>query len=358
MKNFIIFVLLSTSILFADVEPNSSCQTSEVVSLLDGAKNSVSYGIEGSIVGLKKLEGEDRPPYEKDFYNFTVQSDGELTISYNADGKAYFRIGTNGCGSRNIVKEFGKPVTKSFRVSKGERVDILTYCRYGGDYTIDIDFKSDTVSDPILEDNSTKKKNLTFTITIEDIQDEIISADYQSGILTINSGNESKKITINVDGKKVIEQKTDFLIELTQPKSDEPLSISSKMDIEPNNSCSQSELIVSLDNIDSVISYQSSGLINSKEDGDSDGKSMDYYHFTPNTKGKLIINATANKPLWFALSDNGCHQEWDDDWNIQRGVSKSINKTIDVVENQEINLLVLSYSNKEYKFDILFMPEE
>ena len=317
---------------------------------------------------MNKQKGEDRPPYERDFYNFTVESDGELTISYKANGHSYFNIGTKGCNSKNIVKEFGKPVKKSFRVSKGQRVDILTFCRYSNDYTIDIDFKSDTVSDttpkppvvvnPKPEDNATKKKNLIFTITIEDIKDEIISADYQGGVLTINSGDENKKISIEVDGKKVIEQKSDFMIELTKPKEDEPLTINTKMDIEPNNSCSQSELISALDNVNGVISYQSSGLINSREDGDSEGKSMDYYHFTPNTKGKLIINATANKPLWFAVSDNGCHQEWDDTWNIQRGVSKSINKTINVVENQEVNILVLSYSNKEYKFDILFMPEK
>ncbi len=161
MRNFVVLILLSTSLLFADVEPNNMCNTSEVVTFLDGIQNSISYQMKGSIVGLEIQEGEEKPQYERDFYHFTVQSDGELTISRKADGHAnYLHIGTQGCGSKNILEDFSTSVNKTFKVSKGQRIDLFTFCRYSNDYIIDIAFKSDSITKlPKDELNSSELKS-------------------------------------------------------------------------------------------------------------------------------------------------------------------------------------------------------
>jgi hypothetical protein len=373
--------IFTSTLLFADIEPNSSCDQSETVAALDGVTNSIQYLVNGAIVGQKRPIGEAKPPYERDYYNFRVESDGEITISYLSSQKAYFRVGTKGCNSTNIASGFGKPVTKTFKVKKGQRVDFMTHCRYSNRYTIDVNFKSDASDDslvvtpikikPIIkkddpsEDKSLSDENLTFNVVFPS-NTKPLKAEYRNGLLTIDMGDSSEPISIIYDGKEIVENSNDFSFDFTtldqkekeeikEPKESKNSDI---LDVEPNSICSQSELIEALDNVNGSVHYKNSGKIRVNEDGDIDhqGKAHDYYHFTPNMDGKLVVKSDSNRKIWFAMSNNGCHSAWSREWNLQRGSTSKLNKSIDVKQDQEINLLLMSYSKRDYELDIEFIP--
>jgi len=156
-KILLLFVMLLTfsTLSVAEQEPNDSCDTSEVLYLLDNADTEITDQIVGEIVSVKYDEKNNKPDYDKDYYHFTPAVDGELVISFVGSGNMYFWIGTRGCDKGwNISKEFSRSVTKIFKVKAGERVDLRPMCRWSRRYTIDITFTPDenVVNDKGIED--------------------------------------------------------------------------------------------------------------------------------------------------------------------------------------------------------------
>ncbi len=140
--------------------------------------------------------------------------------------------------------------------------------------------------------------------------------------------------------------------------NDQNGSVSETFDNEPNNVCDDSELIEELDGVSSIVSFSAKGKIRPNEDGEgSEGR--DYFHFAPKVKGKITIKLTSDKNMWFAISNKGCFSPWVDSsrWNIQRGISNNVVKSFDIDANQRVDILALSYSNKDYDVKIDFTPD-
>ena len=147
MKRFYIFLIATlflSSSLFAESEPNNSCSTSEVVTLLDGVSTEIDDQIVGTIVSTAHDAVNNKPDYDKDYYHFTPAVSGELVVSFVGSGNMYFWIGTKGCDKGwNISKEFSRTVTKIFKVNAGQRVDLRPMCRWNRNYTVNIKFTPD-----------------------------------------------------------------------------------------------------------------------------------------------------------------------------------------------------------------------
>ncbi len=277
----------------SEIEPNNSCAKAIKIEALDNASAHISDTIYGTIVSTKHDDVNNKPDYDRDYYYFTPSVSGTVKVSFNATGNMYFWIGTPTCDVWNIRKDFSKTASKTFHVNANERVNFLAMCRWPRSYQALIEF--------------------------------------------IPDGNS------NNGGDQNHEQNG---------------SITEIFDSEPNNICDDSELIEDLDGVSSLVSFSAKGKIRPNMDGEgSEGR--DYFHFAPKVKGKVTIKLTSDKNMWFAISDKGCFSPWVDNskWNIQRGISNNVVKSFDIDANQRVDILALSYSNKDYDVKIDFKPD-
>ncbi len=404
MKKFYFLILILSLTIFnislmAESEPNDSCAQSEVIGALEGATSHTITKVTGTIVSTKYDEVNHKPDYDKDYYHFSPAVSGEVKVTFHSSGNMYFWIGNQGCDRGwNISKEFSTTVTKTFRLNANQRVDFRPMCRWGRTYTFDIEFTPDNeppVSNPkisianaSISEGDSGVKEMTFTLSLDKTSSSVVSVDFatangsakapddyesKSGTLEFAAGEKSKNLKITVKGDEEAEGNEEFFINLSNPVNatlanakatgeiiddDSNPPNPSGFDSEPNNDCAHSEVITELDNADKSVDFHATGSITPNSNGEgSEGR--DYYHFTPSVDGKVTIKLTTAKPMWFAISDNGCHTPWEDTtkWNIQRGVSGSVNKTFDVKARQRVDILALSYSNKDYSVDISFEAE-
>ena len=111
---------------YFDKEPNNECSMSEVIEELDGVSKEVKFKAKGQLNPFEEDSDEAR-----DYFHFTPDSDGNLTIELTANRAVWFTIGDRGCASVwadsdtwNIQRGTSIGVFKTFEIKKGKRVDI------------------------------------------------------------------------------------------------------------------------------------------------------------------------------------------------------------------------------------------
>ena len=397
---FLILILsltIFTGSLKAESEPNDTCAQSEVISSLDGAVSHTVTTVTGTIVSTKYDNVNHKPDYDKDYYHFATAVSGEVKVTFHASGNMYFWIGDQGCDRGwNISKEFSTTVIKTFRVNANQRVDFRPMCRWGRTYNFNVEFTPDneppvtnpkiTITDASITEGDSGSKEMTFALSLDKTSSSVVSVDFatadgsatagndyesKSGAVEFAAGEKSKNITVTIYGDQDDEGDEDFFINLSNPVNASLNNSKAKgtiidddnsnppnpttFDSEPNNDCAHSETIATLDKADKSVNFHATGEITPNSNGES-SEGRDYYHFAPAVDGKVTIRLSTAQPMWFAISDNGCHTPWEDAtrWNIQRGVSGNVNKTFDIKAGQRVDILALSYSNKSYNVDISF----
>ncbi len=126
-----------------DIEPNSDCVSSELISELEGVDKPIKFKAKGVVDPTYEDDGEEG----RDYYHFTPAVDGNITIELDSKRATWFTIGTKGCalpweGDRiwNIQRGTTANVNKSFIVKKGERVDILALSYDRKEYALKVEF--------------------------------------------------------------------------------------------------------------------------------------------------------------------------------------------------------------------------
>ncbi|NPA81533.1 MAG: hypothetical protein GXO31_02870 [Epsilonproteobacteria bacterium] len=381
----------------SEVEPDDSCAKAVKILALDGTSYHISEVITGTIVSTKYDEVNKKPDYDRDYFYFTPAVSGTVKVSFSATGNMYFWIGVPKCDVWNILKGFSNKAEKSFHVNAGERVNFLAMCRWPRNYQASIEFIPDneppislskvSVSDSSLKEGDSGTSDMVFSVTLDKPSDKEIDVafktkdgsakereDYEAKDIRVvfAPGEVKKEVTVSVIGDKEIEGDEYFEVELSDPVNavlqkpkakgviiddDKESPNPSQADIEPNNSCDESEVIEALDKAVDSVHYSAKGEITPNENGEG-AEARDYYHFAPDVEGVLKIELKSDKNMWFAISDKGCFSPWVDStkWNIQRGISNHVVKTINVAANQRVDILALSYSNKKYEMNIDFEP--
>ncbi len=402
MKRFVKFLLFSflifgVSSLFAETEPNENCSQSETVKALEGAVSHTVYDIKGTIVSTKWDEANNKPYYDMDYYHFSPGTSGEVKITATGSGNMYFWIGKSGCDVWDVSKEFNSVVTRSFKVAAGQRVDIKAMCRWPRTYDIKVEFIPDdqgaalpkiSVKDAEISEGDEGVANMKFLVTLDRAFEKEILVDFATfdisakagedyeeskGSLKFDPGETEKEITVSVFGDTKKEADEKFGLKLLNPVNaslgdfeavgvildDDDSQTPAKFDEEPNNDCENSEVIEALDGIAESGSFYGEGTIRPNRDGEG-AEARDYYHFTVATDGTLEISLKSDLPMWFAVSTRGCFVPWVDEtrWNVQRGVAKEVKKSVELKAGDRVDILALSYSNKNYEADIRFTPSQ
>ena len=396
IKYFFIFLFAFSISLNADIEPNENCSQSELVGALEGATTHTVYTITGTIVSTTWDEANNKPYYDMDYYHFAPAVSGTVKVVANGSGNMYFWMSNSGCDRWNITKYFGKSTTQTFRVSANQRVDLKAMCRWGRTYTMEVEFTPDneqpqtkpkiSVSDTFMEEGDSGDKDMIFAVSLDKSYDQIVSVevatedisaeageDYESfsGRLEFAPGETEKEVKIKIFGDTKEEGDEKFAIKLSNPvnaslkndraegviKDDDSSSPVGEFDKEPNNDCDNSEVIEQLEGALNAVDFYAQGTIRVNQDGEGT-EARDYYHFTVGSDGELKISLKSNLPMWFAISTTGCHIPWMDSsyWNVQRGVADKVEKSLEVKAGDRIDILALSYSNKDYEVHINFTP--
>ncbi len=395
----VFFLTIGTVSLFADfieTEPNENCAQSEVLTTLNGATTHKIENITGTIVSTTWDNANNKPYYDMDYFHFAPGTSGEVKITANGNGNMYFWIGKTKCDVWDVAKYFGKSITKTFKVAANQRVDIKAMCRWARTYNIRVEFTPDheepelpkiSINNAETTEGDSGSKEMRFKVSLNKASDKTVMVDFSTSDVSAKAGEDyeeekasvefmpgetQKEIVVNIFGDTLKEGNERFNLNLSNPMNaslanskgigtiidddgDTPQPV--KFDTEPNNDCDHSEVISALEGATEEINFVGKGTIRVNQEGEG-AEARDYYHFTVANDGTLEIVLKSNLPMWFAISTKGCFVPWVDStrWNIQRGVADNVNKTIEVKAGDRIDILALSYSNKDYEVDIKFTP--
>ncbi len=395
----VFFLGLVQNVLFAETEPNDTCLTANPIYQLEGITSHTVVTVDGSTISKGYEEGTNKPDYDRDNFYFTPKVDGTVRVKFQSTGFTNFFIGVPVC-NQNVVGAFTSYKDVTFYVKKGERVNLLAMCRHPRNYKMVIEFtpngdissssefpKLSMKDVSISEGDEGISKEMVFTLVLDRAFSKVVGVDFKTESLTAQAGKDydskvkrvtfmpgetKKEVKVTVIGDDEREENEEFKVLLSNPynavlENEEAKGIimdddtgfvtPSFFDREPNGECSVSEVIEELEGVSKEIRFKAKAKVDPAEEGGEEAR--DYFHFTPDSDGNLTIELTSNKAVWFTIGNRGCFSPWADEekWNIHKGTSAKVLKTVSVKKGERIDIAAVSYDPKTYDIKIIFTPQ-
>ncbi|MCK9257988.1 MAG: hypothetical protein M0P02_07940, partial [Sulfurospirillaceae bacterium] len=212
-------LLLTTLFLWADVEPNDNCNQAELVQL-----NSTMNG---------SLSSSDR----NDYYQFTVPTNGEVSIVVSASQRINGYLYNSSCTSTISSRANSNNFTLTSRVTANQTYKLLLERRSSAPtYSFNINYTPDmpsfNINDISFNEGNSGWHTEKVAVSLSNALEETVTVNYAtsdleakagidykatSGTLTFYPGDITRTILVEINGDTEIENNERFKITLSNP---------------------------------------------------------------------------------------------------------------------------------------------